>query len=506
MAPKKQTHKKNPAKQTDPGFRRRPDALRDRDYGGQVAGGPVRFADSARRAFSKASFLIKNGVIISDPSLVFIDASVRAEKIAPGTVLHPFCRISGSKTSIGPGCILGAEAPVTLDDCQLGSEVKLGGGYFCGATFLDKSGMGSGAHVRPGTLLEEFASGAHTVGLKQTILFPYVALGSLINFCDCLMAGGTGRKNHGEVGSSYIHFNFTPHQDKATASLIGDAPRGVLLDQPPVFLGGQGGLVGPSRIAFGAIIPAGMIIRKDILSPGGGPAAPRADISTVSLPVFGQGSVATERDGHPITHTGPGGGEEQKNAAGGGFIAGAYRSIDRIVKNNLIYIGNICALKMWYRHARKIFMAADPFQAACQAGALERLDVILKERIVRLGELAEKMPRSVELNVKAGNAGLEYLQQQKCFAGQWAKMREKTDRLGKFEGDTAKRDACLAELSSIGGRKPYLEAMVSLSPNNKANASEWLQSIVDRAAEIWKTDKQEKSASHRGHRVHGDKN
>ena len=61
--------------------------------------------------------------------------------------------------------------------------------------------MGLGAQVREGCILEEEANGAHCVGIKQTILFPFVTLGSLINFCDCLMAGGTSRKDHSEAGS-----------------------------------------------------------------------------------------------------------------------------------------------------------------------------------------------------------------------------------------------------------------------------------------------------------------
>lgn len=398
--------------------------------------------------------LLQNGVIIPEPACVFVAPEVASDRIAPGTVLHPFCRVYGSKTALGPGCVLGAEAPVTIDDCQLGSGVKLNGGYFCGATFLDNSSMGSGTHVRPGTLVEEFASGAHAVGLKQTILFPYVALGSLINFCDCLMAGGTSRKNHGEVGSSYVHFNFTPHQDKATPSLIGDVPRGVLLDQPPVFLGGQGGLVGPAQVAFGAIIPAGIIRRKDIFTAG----------------------LA--------------GGDDQKKAAAGRFTAaGAYRAIDRIIRNNLIYIGNIYALRAWYRHARKIFMTKEKFQSACLAGALERLESILQERINRLGEIAEKMPRSMELNIKAGNSDLPYLQQQKDFAGRWPKMKEAIIQPAIFEGDTSKRDFLLEEISSRRGKQKYLELIPALNPESKSCAVAWLQSIVDRTAEIWKTDR-----------------
>jgi len=177
--------------------------------------------------------------------------------ISREAIVHPGCRIIGS--SIGPGCEIGAEGAVVIENCQLGRGVKLKGGYFSGSVFLDGANMGGGAHVREGTILEEEASGAHAVGLKQTVLLPFVTLGSLINFCDILMAGGTSRKNHSEVGSSYIHFNFTPNQDKATASLVGDVSRGVLLNQNPIFLGGQGGLVGPARIAYGTVIAAGGI-------------------------------------------------------------------------------------------------------------------------------------------------------------------------------------------------------------------------------------------------------
>ena len=268
-----------------------------------------------------------------------------SNNIARDALIYPGCRITGS--SIGPGCVIGAEGPVTMENCRLGRGVKLKGGYFSGAVFLDGANMGSGAHVREGTILEEEAGGAHTVGLKQTVLLPFVTLGSLINFCDILMAGGTSRKDHSEVGSSYIHFNFTPNQDKATASLVGDVPRGVLLNQKAIFLGGQGGLVGPARIAYGSVIAAGGICRKDILEEGQLhiPAAP-----------------------------------EEKTVP---FVAGVYGNIDRIVKNNLLYIGNIRALKAWYQNVSVLFIR-DEYDRACFDGALANLDLILKERFQRL--------------------------------------------------------------------------------------------------------------------------
>jgi UDP-N-acetylglucosamine/UDP-N-acetylgalactosamine diphosphorylase len=161
----------------------------------------------------KVRALLDRGVSMPLPSTVEVANDVDPLRIAPGCVIHAGCRLRGAELSIGPYCELGAEAPATVENCQLDEGVKLKGGFFSGATFLTAASMGSGAHVRPGTLLEEEASGAHAVGFKQTILFPWVTAGSLINFCDVLMAGGTSREDHSEVGSSYIHFNYTPHGD-----------------------------------------------------------------------------------------------------------------------------------------------------------------------------------------------------------------------------------------------------------------------------------------------------
>ena len=249
--------------------------------------------------------LLEKGVKMPHPASVDIGEDVRPERISgKGVVLYGGTKIAGEKTFIGPGVKLGYEAPATVIDCQLGPQVELKGGFFTGSVFLDKASMASGAHVREGCLLEEESSGAHSVGLKQTILFPFVTLGSLINFCDCFMSGGSSRKNHSEVGSSFIHFNFTPNQDKATASLIGDVPCGVMLNQPPIFLGGQGGLVGPIRLGYGSVILAGTILRRDY--PEGGK-------------LIGQSSpMAYEMS----------------------FHQGFYADVKRRVRNNIIYIAN----------------------------------------------------------------------------------------------------------------------------------------------------------------------
>ena len=88
---------------------------------------------------------LKKGVVIAD--------DVNPESIAADARIYPGCRIRGRDTSIGPGCIIGAEAPATIENCQLGRHVELKGGFYAGAVFLEGANTGIGAHIRSGTVL-----------------------------------------------------------------------------------------------------------------------------------------------------------------------------------------------------------------------------------------------------------------------------------------------------------------------------------------------------------------
>ncbi|MFC1798611.1 protein GlmU [Thermodesulfobacteriota bacterium] len=390
--------------------------------------------------------LMHKGVSIPNPESVEIADDVDLNKIFAGTTIHTGCRISGEKTLILSGAGLGKEAPVSVENCQIGPGVELRGGYFKESVFLSKAVVGSGAHVRKGTIMEEEASVAHTVGLKQTILFPFVTLGSLVNFCDCLMSGGTDRKNHSEVGSSYIHFNYTPNQDKATPSLLGDVPQGVMLDQNPIFLGGQGGLVGPCRLAFGSAVAAGTIYRKDELRPG--------------RMLFGR---ETKSGSVP-------------------FEAGIYQSIRRVVVNNLVYIGNLLALGQWYRLVRAQFVS-DDFPQVLLAGLCEKADMAFAERLNRLQQLSEKMPFSIERYRKAApqkGAGSLVQQKQELFE-RWPILKNSLSKLLKYEGDIELRDAFLESIQR-GVRSSgnvYIDVIKRLPEMDKISATRWLQGIID---------------------------
>jgi UDP-N-acetylglucosamine/UDP-N-acetylgalactosamine diphosphorylase len=403
---------------------------------------------TAREQNTKVRQLIGKGVRIPNPESITIGEEVPVEGISgDGVVIHAGSKIFGAATVIGEGCELGLEGPVTIENCQLGPRVRLKGGYFSGSTFLERADMGLGAHIRSGCLLEEESNGAHSVGLKQTILLPFVTLGSLINFCDCLMAGGTSRKDHSEVGSSYIHFNYTPDQDKATPSLIGDVPRGVMLNQRPIFLGGQGGLVGPVRIGFGTVIAAGTIYRKDFPQGNG--------------ILFSQASIKKHQPHYPLLYPG----------------------IKRLINNNINYIANIIALRRWYLDVRSSFFTATPFDQALYHGAVEKLDMGMSERIDRLGRVAEKMPQSIEVHrrVMQEKASQKTIQLRNEFFEQWAAVKAFLESCSQATGNQEKREAFLELVHRMireRGRD-YLKVIKGMDDQGSALGTEWLQGLVD---------------------------
>ena len=280
--------------------------------------------DSLASLEHRIARLAERGVRIVDPRQTYIGPRVELDRIRPGARLHPGTRLHGARCFVGEGAVIGGEGPAVLMDAAIAEQAEVASGYVEGAVLLRGARAGANAHLRPGTLLEEQASTAHCVGLKHTILLPFVTLGSLINFCDCLMAGGTSRRDHSELGSGFIHFNFTPwgeRGDKATPSLIGDVTRGVFLRQPRIFLGGSSGLVGPIAVGYGAVTGAGQVLRRDV-----------------------EENALILRTAKTIERT---------------FTPGACDRLQPRLDKNLVYIAQLFALRQWYREVRLARLAED---------------------------------------------------------------------------------------------------------------------------------------------------
>jgi UDP-N-acetylglucosamine diphosphorylase/glucosamine-1-phosphate N-acetyltransferase len=384
--------------------------------------------------------LLEAGARIPRPETVMLGPEVRLEHIVPrGLLLYPGARISGSRTVILEGAELGYEEPVTLENAVLGRRVKVQGGFVKDAVLLDGCETRQGLHVREGCLLEEDSYFAHNVGLKMTIVFPFVVLGSLINFCDCLLSGGTSRKHHSEVGSGFIHFNFSPRGDKATASMFGDVPRGVMLDQAPIFLGGLAGVVGPSRIGFGSVLAAGSVYRADY---------------DEDLLVLGE----RRRDGSTA------------------FRPRSLGAIRAKVSKNVLYIAELTALWAWYRHLRPRLAGAEPLAQAVVAAALTMVEANIDERLKQLGRFRELVKECLP-EATAGRAGASLAGEWRDFVEGWDGVRPILEAFRTTEGDVERRERFVAHVQARA-TGTYTSTIQALETGERELGVQWLRSVV----------------------------
>lgn len=318
---------------------------------------------SATEIEARLAHLVSKGVIIDDVRQVFIGPEVDLENIQPGTRLFPGVRILGKDSVLGRHAVVGSEGPATLDNVALDDQAEIASGYVTNTVLLRGARIGSNGHVRACTLLEEEASTAHAVGLKQSVLMSFATLGSLINFCDAIVAGGTSRPDHTEIGSGCINFNFTPwgeRGDKATPTLLGNVYDGALLDNDRIFLGGLSGVIGPAQISFGAVTVAGQIIRQDVKSNTLLSTAPR----NIEGPVNLRSRVFSERK----------------------------------YQHNLDFISNLFALREWYRQVRLPKLPDVQglnYKKSIIGFAITLIDQMISERLSRLSEYLRGFDRTV---------------------------------------------------------------------------------------------------------------
>jgi hypothetical protein len=302
----------------------------------------------------RLDLLANKGVQLIDPRQTFVDSTVQLERVFPGSVLFPGTRLLGQNTIVAPGAKIGSEGPATVMNSAVGENAEIASGFVTDSVLLPKARIGSNGHIRAGTLVEEEASTAHAVGLKHTVLTSFVTLGSLINCCDCLISGGTSRSNHTEIGSGFIHFNFTPwgdSGDKATPSLIGDVPHGVFLRQERIFIGGHSGMVGPNRVGFGSLTVAGQVIRSEV----------------------GAGRIHSETL-RPIDAP---------------WTFQSRRLFSLRAKKNLEYVGQLAALRAWYIAVRKPRLTTEQANSHLGITIDAAIDLIFNSMIERWNKLAE---------------------------------------------------------------------------------------------------------------------
>jgi UDP-N-acetylglucosamine/UDP-N-acetylgalactosamine diphosphorylase len=222
-----------------------------------------------------------------------------------------------------------------------------------------------------------------------------------------------------------------------------------MLNQPPIFLGGQGGLVGPARVGYGTVIAAGTIFRGDC------PEGKRI--------LRGGGSEAIESEFHP----------------------GFYRNVERKIYNNIYYLANLLALRQWYVFVRKSFFRSMEFGPELYEGVIEKIDMAIEERIKRFEIFSGKMEKSIESTerILSGDEKNALIDRKRKFLERWPTIK-KCFTEGREENIAPEiRDLFLKAVESEKDGKDYIGTIQSLRAHDTLLGTKWLRAIVDEITE-----------------------
>lgn len=386
----------------------------------------MAFDDGGNRA--RVESLQRRGVDVWGPERVYISGDVNLDAIEPTAVIRQ-ATLSGKDLSIAAGAVIGTSGHAEVSDCQIGPDAELGAGLYQGATLLNGVKVRGFAEIRPGTLLEEEVDVAHSVALKNTTFTACCVAGSLINFCDLFLTGGTSRKDHTEIGSGAIHYNFDPRGDK-WGSLLGGI-RGVLLRSNPVFIGGTCGLVGPLEVGLGAVTAAGCTIRRDVP----------------------EGTLVSSADRAAIIPS---------------FDRTAYGSLRRQFRVTAKLVATLRALEAWYELVR--LPHAPPREQHLYEFALRRVGVQAQERIDRLAKIVAKL----EAGARASSAWIQAEHRQ--IVQVWPSLRNTLQQPVKPQLPAARFTQAYADARGSG--QGHLAA-VKAADAGAAEAEEWLEGVVN---------------------------
>jgi len=209
--------------------------------------------------------LAEKGVIIPAPESVVVGEEVKLDNIEAGAIIGPGTKVLGETTMIGAGTEI--QGAAVIKEALIGRNCSLAAGEYADSVLLDGCSTVGWARVRGNSAWEEETNSAHNVDTKQSVLGYKTTLGSLINFCNALMLGGTSPRLEvgSEVGSGTINFNFLPFGATVGAlikpsSVVGaiESPFLACEGAPTryVFIGGHVSIITPVVIGLGSVVAA----------------------------------------------------------------------------------------------------------------------------------------------------------------------------------------------------------------------------------------------------------
>ena len=198
----------------------------------------ARLEDIQRRRIRERWML--EGVTISDPSSVMIDAAV---VIGQDTLVLPNTMLLGN-TVIGSGCEVGPGS--TVKDSTIGDGCRVTSSALEEAVMEAGVGIGPFSHLRPGAYLE---SGVH--------------IGNFVEVKESRFAAGAVMGHFGYVGDASIGANVNLGAGMVTCNYDGKNKHRSVVEKD-AFIGCDTMLVAPVTVGAGAVTGAGAVITKDV--------------------------------------------------------------------------------------------------------------------------------------------------------------------------------------------------------------------------------------------------
>lgn len=203
----------------------------------------AELANASRLAFRrKAEKLMESGVMMMEPSSVFIEDSVTVE---PGTMIYPQVILKGA-TRIGGFSVI--ESGSMVSDAVIGSHVHMKAGcYIEGSKVGSNVDLGPYAHLRPGTDVSDECKVGNFVEMKKVKFGKGAKASHLTYLGDAEIGEGTN------IGCGTITCNYAVDHKKYKTTIGKN-----------VFVGSDSQFVAPVSIGDGAVIGSGSTITKDV--------------------------------------------------------------------------------------------------------------------------------------------------------------------------------------------------------------------------------------------------
>ena len=183
---------------------------------------------------------MKNGVFMTDPDTVYIDANVT---IGEGTIIAPNNRLMGS-TVIGKNCIL--ESGNALTNTVIGEDVKLTAVVSIDAKVGDATTVGPYVYLRPSANVGSYCKVGDFVEIKNSNIADGTKVPHLAYVGDADVGSGVN------VGCGVIFANYDGRKKHRTT--VGDK----------TFIGSNTTLIAPIEVGEKVFIAAGATISRSI--------------------------------------------------------------------------------------------------------------------------------------------------------------------------------------------------------------------------------------------------